>query len=338
MLERWGDPMPKRVALLRALPGLGDLLCAVPAMRALRRALPHAQISLIALPWAMDFVTRFRHYLDKFILFPGFPGLPDRWRSPQQTLTFLNEQQRHPFDLAIQMQGSGTISNLFTMLLGAKQTAGFFLEGEYCPDSTRFLPYPDGEPEVRRHLQLLNFLGIPSQGEELEFPIFSEDWQAFATISGISDLKPGRYVCIHPGASRCDRRWSPQAFAEVANVLASWGYQICLTGTAAEQSLTQKVGALMAALPFDLVGKTSLGALALLLKNSALLVCNDTGVSHLAAALQVKSVVIFSHSEIHRWAPLNRERHRIIPNHSLAKREVIAAAKALLEEQAVYVD
>jgi len=310
--HRLGSSLPQRVAIVRSLPGLGDLLCTVPAFKALRTALPEARITLIGLPWAQSFVQRFSHYIDEWLEFPGYPGIPEVTLSPQQLTSFLTGIQRSHFDLALQMHGSGIYSNPFTVLLGAGLSAGFFLPGQYCPDEERFFPYPDAQPEVRRHLQLLEFLGIPSQGDQLEFPLWESDWQAFRAIATTHGLQPGRYICIHPGASVSSRRWTSGQFATVANALADGGFQVVLTGTAAEAELTHAVAAKIHSPVVNLAGKTSLGAIAALLKNAQMLICNDTGISHLAAALQVKSVVIFSASDPNRWAPLNQQLHRVV--------------------------
>jgi ADP-heptose:LPS heptosyltransferase len=299
----------ERILVVRSLPGLGDLLCSVPALRALRAAFPTAHISLLGLSGSRWFVERFSDLLDDWLLFPGYPGIPEGWQSVQTTVQFLSRMQSQPFDLAIQMHGNGSYMNSFITLLGAKQTAGFYLPGLFCPDPNTFLPYPQAVPEVERMLQLMEFLGVPSQGSDMDFPITESELQAYHQLATAYNLQPGNYLCLHPGASDASRRWSPASFAQVADRLAMKGHRIVLTGTADEQPIIHSVMRQMHTQPLNLAGKTNLGSLAALLQQAALLICNDTGVSHLAAALKTPSVVIFSNSEVNRWAPLNRQYH-----------------------------
>lgn len=326
---------PKRIALLRALNGLGDILCAVPAFRALRVAFPQAEIVLVGLENIKPLIKRFNRYIDRLLEFPGYPGLPEQSIQLSQIPAFIQQAQNEQFDLAIQMHGNGVITNPLTVMLGARCNAGFFLPGQYCPDENCFLPYINEESEVRRYLRLLEFLGVSSQGTELEFPIYDEDKLALRQIDAIGELAKEGYVCIHPGASTPARCWQAEGFAAVADALSSLGLRIILTGSAAEVALTQKVASLMKAPSLNLAGRTSLGALAALLEQAKLLICNDTGVSHLAAALQVKSVAIFTNSDPLRWAPLNRDRHRVVcAATGVSPETVIAQAKDLLYQSA----
>jgi ADP-heptose:LPS heptosyltransferase len=98
------------------------MLCAIPAIKALRFAYPDAQITLIGLPWAKSLTERFSHYFDEFIQFPGYPGLPEQKLDPKAFTTFLSEVQSRKFDLAIQMQGNGSVINPMVELFGAKFT------------------------------------------------------------------------------------------------------------------------------------------------------------------------------------------------------------------------
>jgi ADP-heptose:LPS heptosyltransferase len=286
------------------------MLCAVPAFRALRAALPEAEIVLVGLPWAEGFVARFRAYLDGFRAFPGYPGLPERAARPEEIPPFLAGLQRERFDLAIQMHGAGTITNPLTVLLGARANAGYFVPGQFCPDEARFLPYPEDLPEVRRHLRLVEFLGAAPQGEHLEFPVGEADRRELRAAAG--DLGSGGYVCLHPG-SRSGRRWPPERFAGVAQALAGRGLRVVLTGSEAEKPLTAAVARAAKRPALDLAGRTTLGGLGALLQGARLLVANDTGVAHLAAALRRPSVVLFHPSQLGRWAPLDRQRHRPLP-------------------------
>jgi hypothetical protein len=84
----------KRVAVLRAL-FLGDLLCAVPALRALRRRFPQAEITLIGLPWAEEFVRRLPALVGRLLPFTGYPGIAEVAQCPERTATFLAEARAY---------------------------------------------------------------------------------------------------------------------------------------------------------------------------------------------------------------------------------------------------
>jgi ADP-heptose:LPS heptosyltransferase len=288
------------------------MLSIVPALRALRAALPDAQIDLLGLPVARWFVERFSHYVNDLIEFPGFPGIPERTPALQQLPAFLAHMHQKGIDLALQMHGNGMSSNPFTLLLGARQSAGFCLPSVFCPDPERFLSYPAFEPEVRRHLRLMEFLGVPLKGEELEFPLDDRDWAAFEHIPAARDLAQGEYICIHAGAKEPNRRWSPENFAAVADGLAPRGFRIVLTGSKEEKQIARVIAGRMNAPVVDLTGQMDLGALAVLLSRARLLICNDTGVSHLAAAMRTPSVVIFVASDRDRWAPLDKRLHHAV--------------------------
>jgi ADP-heptose:LPS heptosyltransferase len=300
----------RSIAIFRALQ-LGDLLCVVPALRALRVAAPQARITLIGLPWAGSFAARFARYIDDYLMFPGFPGLPETPPRIESIPSFFAAAQAARFDLALQMHGSGMLSNPLLAALGAARNAGYTIEGQYCPDPALFAPWKDGEHEVLRYLRLMEFLGMPSQGEALEFPLHEADFQSLAA-SGVALPPPASYVCIHPGAQLPSRRWSPQRFAQVADSLARQGWRIILTGTAAEREIIDAVMRAMHAPALDMSGRTDLGALAALIAGARLVVCNDTGISHIAAAVATPSVVICSGADPQRWAPLNRQRHHVL--------------------------
>lgn len=304
-----GGCAPERVLVVRALPGVGDLLCAVPAWRALRAALPDSAIALLGLPEAQTVLARIGRYIDEVIPFTGYPGIVEsRTTDPARIARALIDVQARRFDLAIQMQGSGLVTNALTVLLGARATAGFYLPGQYCPDPGRFLPYPADQPEVRRHLRLMTFLGAPSRGEDLEFYTLPEDEAERAEIQKSAGIE-GAYACIHPGASIAARRWSPDGFAQVGDALANDGLHVVITGGRDEREITAAVAAAMRAPAVDVGGATTLGGLAALMAGSRITVTNDTGTSHLAAALGVPSVVVFTTSDPRRWAPLDVERH-----------------------------
>lgn len=317
---------PRSIVVLRALQ-LGDMLCAVPALRALRHACPHASITLVGLPWAHSLRDRLSHYLDDFMAFPGFPGFPEQPANPPAFARFVIDARSRGFDLAVQMHGDGRVSNRVARLLGARRVCGFDAadEGQAAPgrsggdvgDHDRgkdaWLRYPDEGHELRRLLALMRLLGCEERDESLEFPLLPADREELRDSGLARGLEPGRYLCVHPGARAADRRWPVEHFAAVADALHdACGLPIVVTGSEHEREPSAALRARMRAPAIDAAAPISIGALAALLADARLLVSNDTGVSHLACALRVPSVIVFSASDPARWAPLDTELHHAV--------------------------
>jgi ADP-heptose:LPS heptosyltransferase len=301
---------PQRIAVFRALM-VGDLLCAVPALRALKGAFPDAEITLIGLPWARHLSTRLP-YVDEFIEFPGHPGLPEAACDVRALPDFLGRVQARRFDLAVQLHGSGAIVNPLVGTFGARQMAGFYAPGAWVPndDAGLFCRWPEQGHEIERLLTLIDHIGVPRRGTHLEFPIDDHDREAMRAIWPDAHKQP--YVCVHAGAQLPSRRWDPRRFAEVADSIAARGRTVVLTGSALEAGLVGDIAACMRHTPLNLSGQTTLWTLGALIEGAESVVCNDTGVSHIAAALGRPSVVISCGSDPVRWAPLDRVRHRVL--------------------------
>ncbi|HJV64050.1 MAG TPA: glycosyltransferase family 9 protein [Albitalea sp.] len=305
----WAELAPQRIAVFRALV-LGDMLCAVPALRALRHAWPEAELTLVGLPWAAELARRLP-MVDRFIEFPGYPGLPETVADLGALPDFLRRMQQEDFDLLLQMHGSGHITNPLVAACGARHTAGFVEAGSYTPEPGLFMPWPQQGHEVERLLMLVDHLGVPRCGSALEFPVTDTDRIELASLwPRAYGAQP--YVCVHAGAQLPSRRWPPGRFAQVADAMAEHGFAVVLTGTGAEAPLAAEVQRAMHHRAIDLSGKTTLWTLGALIERASLLVCNDTGVSHVAAALGTRSVVVSSGADVTRWAPLDRERHQVL--------------------------
>jgi len=314
-----------KIAVVRALQ-LGDLLVAVPALRSLRAGFPGAEITLIGLPWAADFARRFHRYVDRFLPFPGYPGIGEVPVESGRAERFIAAQQAYGYDLVVQMHGSGVTSNPFALALGGRATAGYYegapqvspplaaREGAAGPPAglDPAAPYPHDAPEVLRNLRLAYLLNCPDQGVDLEFPLHDDDYaEADDALSGFTGTWP--LVGMHPGARPPARRWPTDYFARVADHLTRrFGARIVLTGGAEEEGTVRAVAAAMSEQPLILAGRTSLGGLAAVLGRLDLFVGNDTGPAHLAEAVGAPTVTVFGPADPARWAPLDAARHPIV--------------------------
>jgi ADP-heptose:LPS heptosyltransferase len=242
--------------------------------------------------------------VDRFLPFPGFPGIAESPPDAARTAP------RWPgFDLVIQMHGSGEVSNGFVATLDATHSVGFGRPGERR--LTTALHWVESEPEPWRWLRLAEAVGAARAGLHLDVPVTPAERARVAALIGPRAERP--LIGLHVGASDPSRRWPADSFARLGDRLAErFQARIVLTGSEQERSLTASVGHKMTATSLDLAGRTNLGELAALISALDLLVTNDTGVSHVAAATQTPSIVFFGPTRPARWAPLDRRRHQVI--------------------------
>jgi lipopolysaccharide heptosyltransferase II len=305
---------PRRIAVLRALQ-LGDLIVAVPAFRALRARFPDAEITLIGLPWARWFVQRYHRYIDRFVEFPGYPGLPERVVDEEGLKHFFTQQRAYHYDIALQMHGSGRTSNAFVQSLGAEVMVGYYEGDENRQDALTFgMPYPTDRHEIMRNLELVALLGCTLLSTDLEFPLAREDYAKLAEVVPELAVRQERpWIAIHPGSRSPARRWPTSYYAQVADALATqWNAQIVLTGSTDETEIVQDVMHAMRTPAINLAGRTSLGALAALIEHVDLFISNDTGPAHIACAVDCPSIILFGPAEFSRWAPLDQSRHQAL--------------------------
>jgi ADP-heptose:LPS heptosyltransferase len=299
---------PYRMAVFRALQ-LGDMLAAVPALRALRAWKPEARLTMIGLPWALELFPRYE-CIDDFLEFPGHPLLPERNASDEALAGFFAQARARRFDLAAQLHGSGSITNAIVAQLGAATTAGFHPPSCSNPDPVHYLCWPQHGREAERLMSLPRHLGAPSAGCELDFPVLDGDRARLARLW--SPAPERRTVIIHPGARLPSRRWPAERFALVAHAMREQDCEVVLTGSAAEADTLACFRAHAPDGIVDLSQRTDLGTLGALIDAAALLICNDTGVSHIASARGTPSVVVSCGADASRWAPLDGARHRVL--------------------------
>jgi ADP-heptose:LPS heptosyltransferase len=287
---------------------LGDFIVILPALEALRAAYPQAEIVLLAKPWTVKFLAERPGPVDRVIPVPPYRGVGEAFdyeNDPAVVDRFFEEMQQEKFDLAFQLHGGGRHSNPFVQRLGARITLGM-----KTPDAVPldyYIPYFLMQPELVRYQEVVGLAGARPVCLEPGLAVIETD---LAEARRVLPCGARPLVVIHPGASEFRRQWPPGKFAAVADALASAGAQIAVTGTPPEKEIVETVIGYMRTPALNLCGKLSLGGLAGLLSQCALLVSNDTGPLHLAQAVGAKTVGFYWWLNFLNWSPATRARHR----------------------------
>ncbi len=295
------------IAVLRA-NRLGDFVITLPALVALRAAYPAAEIVLLGLAWHAAFLAGRPQPIDRVVVIPPCPGVgePEDFAADPAALDdCFAALVAERFDLALQLHGGGRFSNPFIRRVGARLTAGL-----RTPDAApldRWIPYLPYQHEILRFLEVIGLVGGGPVPLAPQLAVTPDDLAA-AERALPDDGRP--LVALHPGAADPRRRWPPAHFAAVGDALAAAGARVVLVGAAEEGPLTAAVGGAMAAPAVDLAGELTLGGLAGLLARCRVVIGNDSGPLHLAAAVGAPTVGVYWGPNLIHYGPLTRANYR----------------------------
>jgi lipopolysaccharide heptosyltransferase I len=306
-----------RILLIKP-SAVGDVVHTLPVLEKLRRRYPTARIDWLITPENADLV-RGHPAVSNLLLFARkeFSREGRKLSASASLLQLIKDIRAAKYEMVIDLHGQ-LRSGLFTVASGAPVRIGFekpvrrgpsiFMgkplgniprrgwagarEGSWMAYNYR-IPIPTLEVHaVDRYLWLAECLGLEKGAPVFNLPASPE---AEARIAGHlrAHAQPGRPIAIVvPGTMWETKHWRPEGFAGVARGLAEMGYAPVLIGSKGEQALNRMI-AEEAPGTTDFTGQTSLADAVALIRRAAVVVTNDSGLMHIAAALGRPAVSIF---------------------------------------------
>ncbi len=294
----------KNILIIRT-DRMGDVVLTTPVFKALRKAYPEARISALVTPSTYDLVNGNPYVDEVFIddrkgahkdLF-GFLQLAHDIRERQFDAAFIFHTKRR-YNLACYAAGVpirvGYKNNKFGILLTHPvidtRHRGLQHEAQYC-------------------LDVLAALGIEDQGLDLFVPAQKEAEVWAAQWFEENHLKPNDVIAIHPSASDPTKCWPTKSFADLIQSLSQrYQLKVVLVGGKESVPLAGEIMRLCAAPVLDMSGRTNLAQTVALLRRCRLLISNDSGPVHVAAATGIHVISLFLRNQPginpERWKPL----------------------------------
>jgi len=286
---------------------LGDIVHALPVLSALRRRCPKASLDWVV---RTELAGLFEciEGVNRLLLFDR--KTMGRWYQPaayQALGAFLRQLRQGRYDLVLDLQGL-LRSALFGVASGCRLRAGLKEAREGATlFYTHIAPTPSSAHILDLYQELLGLLGVPL--EPVEYGLHSTP-QARETVAALlvkEGLQPRRFAVLAVGSAHQRKCWPPERFAQVAAFLhRRAGLPVVIAGSAKEQAVGEQIRK-AAEVPIALLtGRTTLPQLVALLEQAALVVGNDSGPTHIAAALNIPAVMIFGPTNPARLFPRQR--------------------------------
>lgn len=289
---------------------LGDIIQALPALTALRKSFPGSRISWLVRtefasmlenhPHLTDIIPFDRKFLGKAWYYPPALG---------SLISFLRSLKRPRYDAVFDLQGlfrtaffawSSRCGKRYGMA-DARELAALFYTHK-IPRSRDCIHLVD------YYLKIIRSAGASVFTPEFILPCSSEAADSVSDLLEARQINPDNYAVLVPGSAHSDKCWPSERFAALAEkISAKFGFSIIATGAASESDSVEILKTRSNVPLTNLAGRTSLRELIALMRNAKLVISNDTGPGHIAAALGRPLVLIFGRSNPARVCPYARD-------------------------------
>jgi lipopolysaccharide heptosyltransferase II len=282
----------KNILVIR-VDHIGDVITTVPSLRALRKAFPKANISVMVRSLSKDLLVNCP-YINEIIVYdaPWFHG--KKSLNLFKTLSFLRRLREKNFDLAIDFKAD--LRNICLAYLSRSRNrlaydvkgGGFLL--------THIANYRRGLiHNVDRSLEVLKKIGIEAKDKSLEL------WIPESVKKKVK-LPNKKFIVIHPGSGGPLKLWSNEGFAQVGDyIIKKYKAEVVLTGSPDEAYLANDIERFMSFKPLNLAGKTSLLELAEIIRRAKIFISPDSGPMHMAVAVKTPTIELFGTSLSEVW-------------------------------------
>ncbi len=278
---------------------MGDTVLLYPAVKALKENYPNCELTFLCSKVNYDIVKMW-DFVDKIVVFRFDLLFKKPWIIFLQIFKLYKK-----FDLAVDFEQWFRNTAIVAFLL-SKITAGFKTPKQYKHYLFDFyVPHTKGRHEVLCFCDLVKILGVEVKNKNLFLKINEEVKEKIKGLLESFGIKEKKFVIIHPGCGIHGyyRQWDEEKYALVAEYLSSKGYKVVLTGSKDDIKIANRIQKLVSFETLNLVGKTTVEELICLVSFSKFVICGNTGILHIAAALNIPTIAIHGPTDANKWGP-----------------------------------
>lgn len=304
--SRWDWSSVSKVLLIR-LRSIGDTVLTTPSLFALRRFLPHAQIDVLLEDWVVPL-------LDGSPLADRVISIPRHGNAARARVA--RELHRAAYDVVYNLHG-GTTATFLARASGATNRVGYShyqyarLHNHVAPSPQQLWSRPTLH-SVEQQLALIGWTGVPvTDRPATQLTVNADAARTISAKLAAHNIDEEAFALIHPAAALETKRWPAENFARIIEDIADRGLEPIVIVSADEKHVLESVVRQTSRKVTGFDG-LSLPEVTALLSRARVFIGNDSGIAHMAAAVNTPCVVIFGSSNVAHWRPWTTNRNEVV--------------------------